>query len=888
MTQRKSKNQIKSPENIQKKDTKLVKKNPKNEDITILNGSSKIEKFIGKYSFWIALGLIFTIGIIAFKDFLFLGKLYFFKDIGSDTINVDYPGMILWQNMSKENFFYTWSFNVGMGAPYYSGILTPFNLNIYTGYPIISTLKQFYGNNPEIIRFPIIFASFLTMGVLFYFYVRTIGISKYASLIGTIVFTYLGYTIMGSGWGHAGDVFLGISLLLAFEQFFKYNRWYFLPIALIFFGGNIYYVYLYGVFLIIYFVFRYIDEKEWDTLEFIKLSLQIAGLVMLGLAMNLVNSVNEILTIINSPRVSGHSTYFSQLASDTAQSSHFLERVTVILRTFSTDIMGNGSNFKGWYNYLEAPAFYCGLSTLIIFPQIFSFLPRKQKILYGIILAFWLLIAFIPFFRYTLLLYVGDYYKRGIDLFIPIFLIFFSVKALTAIENTFKVNREILLSSLVLYIVLLVFPFFPKHADILDTNIRNIAIFFLIGYSVLVYFFSLKNYRSIVQILMIIMVVIEAIAFSSITINRRVAYSKKEFATQAGGFKDNSVDAINHVKSTDKSFYRMEKDYSSGTGMHGSLNDAQAQNYFGTTNYSSFNQEFYIYFLEETEIIKIGEETQTRWAPGLRTRPLLQTLASVKYNLSKTEKPFMLNAGYNQIGKFGDVALLKNDYYVPFGFTYNKFIKRTQFKSLPSVLQKDLALLRAFIVEDNDTNLYQNNFKEITIKDTVQNFGFPQYADYTSALKKDTLAITSFNQNRIEGTIKIDSARMMFLSIPYEKGWKAIVDGKEAKLEKINIGFMGLLLEKGEHKIKIFHRTQFFKESLIISILSSLIFVVLFFIYTPYNIKTKLVVLVLLLISYLILGYTNDLATIVWSVIVVGLLSWNYKKILFIKNREIS
>jgi len=845
--------------------------------------TNEFEKYFGKYAFWIAFGFIVLIGFIAFKDFLFLKKLYFFKDIGSDTINVDYPNMILWQNMLKESSFFTWSFNIGMGSYYFSGILNPFNLNLYSGYPAIALIKLMAGNNPELIRFPSIFISFLTIGVLFYLYLKTIGISNYSSILGTIAFTYLGYTIMGSSWGHDGDVFLGISLLLAFEQFFKHKRWYFIPIALLLFGANIFYIYLYGVFLIIYFLFRYMDEKEWNTKEFIVLTLQLAGLSILGVAMNFVNSYNEMLTLINSPRVSGHSTYFSQLATDSLQTGHFLDRVTVILRTFSTDIMGNGSNFKGWYNYLEAPAFYCGLSTLIIFPQVFTHLTKKQKILYGSLLIFWLLIAFIPYLRYTLLLYVGDYYKRGIDLFIPVIFIFFSMKALTAIEKSFKINWIILVLSLLVYITLLSIPYFPKNSGIINTEIRNTAIIFLIIYSVLVFLLSSKSYRFIVQLVLILVVVIEAIIFSSITVNKRMAYSKNEFVTQAGGFKDNSIDAIQYVKSVDKTFFRMEKDYSSGTGMHGSLNDAQAQNYFGTANYSSFNQEYYIYFLEETQIIKIGEETQTRWAPGLKTRPLLQTMASVKYNLSKSEKPFMLNTGYVQVAKFGNVALLKNNYYVPFGFTYNKYMKRSEFKSLTNILQKDLALLRAFVVEDNEANKLQSKFKEITHQDTVINFGFPQYTEFTSALKKDTLAITSFKQNRIEGTITLDSSKMMFLSIPYDKGWSAIVDGKSTKLENINIGFMGLLLEKGTHKIELIHTSQFFTGSLIISIISCLLFITLFFIFTPYSFKTKLVVLAILSLSYLIVGYASDIISVIYTLGMVSLLVWKYKTILFLE-----
>ena len=66
---------------------------------------------------------------------------------------------------------------------------------------------------------------------------------------------------------------------------------------------------------------------------------------------------------------------------------------------------------------------------------------------------------------------------------------------------------------------------------------------------------------------------------------------------------------------------------------------------------------------------------------------------------------------------------------------------------------------------------------------------------------------------------------MLFFSIPFDKGWSAKVDGKPENLLLINIGFTGLLLDKGVHTIELSFLPPYFYEGLYISIISGFIFI---------------------------------------------------------------
>jgi hypothetical protein len=51
-------------------------------------------------------------------------------------------------------------------------------------------------------------------------------------------------------------------------------------------------------------------------------------------------------------------------------------------------------------------------------------------------------------------------------------------------------------------------------------------------------------------------------------------------------------------------------------------------------------------------------------------------------------------------------------------------------------------------------------------------------------------------------TSNLDRERLMFFSVPYDKGWSASVNGKPAVIEKANVGFMAVRVPAGEATIR--------------------------------------------------------------------------------------
>jgi len=105
-------------------------------------------------------------------------------------------------------------------------------------------------------------------------------------------------------------------------------------------------------------------------------------------------------------------------------------------------------------------------------------------------------------------------------------------------------------------------------------------------------------------------------------------------------------------------------------------------------------------------------------------------------------------------------------------------------------------------------------------------------ADYdadTRARRQDTLSIQEHSQNRIRGTIALTQRKVMFFSIPFDRGWSARVDDKDAALLRLNAGFMGLILEPGRHTIALEFEPLYLAASAGISLASLLVYAALFF-----------------------------------------------------------
>lgn len=99
--------------------------------------------------------------------------------------------------------------------------------------------------------------------------------------------------------------------------------------------------------------------------------------------------------------------------------------------------------------------------------------------------------------------------------------------------------------------------------------------------------------------------------------------------------------------------------------------------------------------------------------------------------------------------------------------------------------------------------------------------------EYTQALTEDVLEHVEIGTNTVTGDIALDEDKILLLSIPYQNGWTALVDGAPAKLARANYMYMALPLEAGTHTIELEYAIPGVKYALVIMPCAVVLFIIL-------------------------------------------------------------
>ena len=92
------------------------------------------------------------------------------------------------------------------------------------------------------------------------------------------------------------------------------------------------------------------------------------------------------------------------------------------------------------------------------------------------------------------------------------------------------------------------------------------------------------------------------------------------------------------------------------------------------------------------------------------------------------------------------------------------------------------------------------------------------------------MKITKFSETNITGNINLKTKKILYLSIPFDKEWHAVFNGKKTDLQRVQWGLTGLILDEGNHKIELTFVPPYKKGGTLVSLFSLGLFGVMLFI----------------------------------------------------------
>lgn len=516
------------------------------------------------------------------------------------------------------------------------------------------------------------------------------------------------------------------------------------------------------------------------------------------------------------------------------------------------------------------PNIYCGVAILIFFLLYLGCRKIRQR---DKIVMCSLLLFFYASFSINVLNFIwhGFHYPNSLPCrqsFIYIFLI------LTAGYHAYIYLHEIPWKHVVTaFFATVIFVIMAQKLitdDAFHFSIFYVAIIFLAVYTGLISLYQRGINRNLLVLLALGVVALEAAVnttVTSVTTTSRTNYVKDNKA---------SIDLTEGLL-PNPDFYRVEK------VTRKTKNDGAWMNFPSVSLFSSTANADLSKFFK-----KLGCESSTNAYSITGSTPLVDALFAVKYALYSEETGE--NEVSSLVSVQDDMQLWKNNYALSLGFMMPYDVENNWQLELtnPAEVQNDLSVVlgaspvlsevpsevkgKSFTFtpdKDGDYYVFVSNKKvekvaallgektknfdnvsrgyllelgylksgeEVTLRndDNDQDLIASAYRflpegleSVYQVLNKNSLKLTKWTDTQIKGTVDAEKAGLLYLSIPFDKGWSVKIDGKEAEPYKIFDTFLSVHMTAGTHEVSLEYMPEGLKAGGMITGGSILILLVL-------------------------------------------------------------
>ncbi len=167
-----------------------------------------------------------------------------------------------------------------------------------------------------------------------------------------------------------------------------------------------------------------------------------------------------------------------------------------------------------------------------------------------------------------------------------------------------------------------------------------------------------------------------------------------------------------------------------------------------------------------------------------------------------------------------------------FSVTYEKLDGTSDSKSFSSVKQKYIFDL-GYCTAGTTIRLTAN--EQSTIQGYIYSLNQHNMDSFYDVMKNQCMTISKYDDTHITASVIANDDRVLFTTIPYEKGWSITVDGTKVETFAFKDAFLAFKLEEGTHQIEFQYTPYGLKVGIGISFISLLIFCYLIYHKRKYN-----------------------------------------------------
>ena len=727
-------------------------------------------------------------------------------------INHDYNAQYISFNALINNAIKTgngffWNNSIDIGG----NLLELFTSIFYTPFSI-ETLSVLFPVKllPYVLSFVTIL-NFTMCGVTSHLYFKRHIKNENAVIICSILYAFSGYQIINLVYANFYKFFVFFPLLLlSFEMLVEDNRKFLFMSCIAIASTNIFFFTMEVVFLIIYFFvkygYEYINKKEIKKMFLVISRIMIE--VIVGIMIMAFINLPNIEFLLGNERATGNINLIPTIDNLKEFYIKNIKSYLLIPQAMSMGVFPRHKDFMS--NSIYIPIF-----SFILY---FTYAKNKKDYLKRLIIVFFIFNV-LRLLNASFYLFKGEYHRWN-HMFLMVLIL--ATGKILEDKNKYDIKRITYIS--IGLIGLLSITLFIKNVYI-DKNYDNKYLFsllFLMIFTIVLYVLAYIIYEKkeviISDIKRIFLIFIVPIF---IMVNFNIYYYQNTTDTSGVSFDINGKSkGENLIKYYETAFlldneigpYRYKFVDNNSEAFYfnlGMLNNLPTINSF-VSSIGNDADRFYT---------SIDNKRGVHTSYGVNNKEyLLGVRYLVKLNTLEDKK----DGRYTFIKNINDYFdLYEVNDYLDMGYTYDKYILKSEYEKLSSADKVD-CMLQALVIKDeeeNEINKYLNNDKKVLDKTS---FNKDKTNEAINKHKTDKLENYKYKSNEYSFNIKANKDSVLYMSIPNSKYFKAFVNGNSEKIIDVN-GMMAFKISEGENSVKIIYDYGVFKYYLMISFIGVLL-----------------------------------------------------------------